>query len=316
MATIHIDTYDRSYLDRMTSLFNQVTKDEPHVAPLTPDRFIALVESKSYFDPEGLFVVVQDGQVIGWVHACVAAGSEPHHDPKNRVGRIRMLIFPKDKLLLGNRLVTLANEWLDQNAQGDLLAMHAQVGYPFYRGIWFGGEPMGPASLPHLQIAFEVGGFKATQESIFLTAEMANTPEEVVTSVAIEFQEAQVEMTHEPMRESWIGFEPLRTSAYLDGEEVGSIGWVLEPHLERLGAPCMNIWGLGVREHHRRKGIASALLSRAMVHSYAQGARFASVGTQLWNAPAHATYARFGFCPSVILIGRTRQQDKRKETER
>jgi GNAT superfamily N-acetyltransferase len=69
----------------------------------------------------------------------------------------------------------------------------------------------------------------------------------------------------------------------------------------------MNIWGLGVREAHRRKGIAAALVASALRSAYAQGARFASVGTQLWNAPAHATYARFGVRPYALLIGRTRQ---------
>jgi GNAT superfamily N-acetyltransferase len=75
---------------------------------------------------------------------------------------------------------------------------------------------------------------------------------------------------------------------------------------ERLGAPCLNIWGLGVDERHRRKGLASALVSRTLSRAYAQGARVASVGTQLWNTAAHATYAKLGFRPHRLLIGRIR----------
>jgi GNAT superfamily N-acetyltransferase len=84
----------------------------------------------------------------------------------------------------------------------------------------------------------------------------------------------------------------------------------MQPHLaDRLGAPSLNIWGLGVREQHRQKGIATALVSQVMARSYALGARFASVGTQLWNAPAHATYAKLGYKPYCIVVGRTLNLD-------
>jgi len=306
MARFRIHTYDRDHLEGMTALFNAETAFEPHIAPLTPERFIELVEPKSYFDPEGLLVAVESGEVVGWVHACVAAGSEPWQDPGNAVPRIRMLIYPRDRVSVGRALVAEATGWLERTGQPELEAMHAKVGYPFYRGLWLGGEPMCPATLPHLQLAFEVAGYKNTQESVFMVAEMAPRPREQRSALDIEFAESAAEMKHEPMRESWIGFEPMVTRALVSGEEVGSLAWVLLPHVaDRLGAPCMNIWGLSVREEHRRKGIASALVSRAMALSHDLGARFASVGTQLWNAPAHATYARFGFRPYCVVVGRT-----------
>lgn len=305
MADFELDTYRRDYLEEMTALFNAETAFESYVAPLDPDRFIALVESKSYFDPAGLLVARRDGQVIGWVHACVAPGSEGHHDPANRVPRIRMLIFPKHELRVGNTLTREAIEWLKQTGQTRILALHAQVGYPFYRGLWFGGEPMGPTTIPQMQMAFEVNGFDNTQESIFIAKTLDGPPDPIPVVAGLEMVEAAAELRHEPMRESWIGFTPMRTRAYLGDEEAGNISWVVIPYLDRLGAPCMNIWGLGVREQHRRKGIASALIAQALNSAYAQGARYASVGTQLWNAPAHATYVGMGFRPHTILVGRT-----------
>ena len=301
-----IDTYDRKYLEGMTELYNAETAFEAHIAPFTPERFVELVEKKSYFDPSGLFVAIEAGEVVGWIHACVAAGSEGHHDPQNKIPRIRMLIYPRNRLKVGGALVAEATTWLKQSGQKQFEAMHAKVGYPFYRGLWFGGEPMCPAAMPHLQLAFEVGGYKNTQESVFMVVEMASPPKEVSPAVQLEFVESAAEMRHEPMRESWIGFEPMRTRVLVSGEDVGSIAWVMLPHVaEQLGAPCMNIWGLGVREPHRQKGIASALISRAMARSYALGTRFVSVGTQLWNAPAHATYAKLDFKPHGVLVGRT-----------
>jgi GNAT superfamily N-acetyltransferase len=305
MTQITIETYDQTYLAGMTALYNAETAFEPHIAPLNPDRFIQLVEQKSYFDPTGLFIALDGKQVVGWCHACIAAGSESWHDPQKKIARIRMLIYPRDRIDVGGILVAEATNWLKQSGQPQFLAMHAQVGYPFYRGLWLGGEPMGPVTLPQLQLAFEVGGYKNTQESIFMAAQMAAPPPEITPAVAVEFATQAAEMKHEPMRESWLGFEPMRTTAYSGGQEVGGIGWVIQPHLERLGAPCLNIWSLGVKEAQRRRGIASALVAHAMGQGYALGARFASVGTQLWNAPAHATYAKLGYRPYCVLVGRT-----------
>jgi GNAT superfamily N-acetyltransferase len=225
-----------------------------------------------------------------------------------------MLLYPRDRLSVGGALVTEATDWLKRSGLRAFEAMHSRAGYPFYRGLWMGGEPMCPATLPHVQLAFEVGGYKSTQESVFMVAEMTSSPPEIVPKVAVELVEAAAEMTHEPMRESWIGFEPMRIRALIGGEEAGSISWALLPHVaERLGAPCMNIWGLSVREDYRRKGIASSLIARAMARSYALGARFASLGTQLWSAPAHATYSRLGFQPHCILVGRALDLDALKE---
>ena len=53
-----IDIYDRQYLEGMTAIYNSETDFEPHIAPLTPNRFVELVEKKSYFDPAGLSEVI------------------------------------------------------------------------------------------------------------------------------------------------------------------------------------------------------------------------------------------------------------------
>jgi GNAT superfamily N-acetyltransferase len=305
-----IETFSHNYLEGMTALYNAETAFEPHIAPLDPERFIALVEPKVAFDPAGLLVALEDGRVVGWAHACVAAGSESGHDPHRLVPRIRMLIFPAHRLKVGNALVAEATAWLRhstpaRNGARDLEAMHAKSGYPFYRGLWLGGEPMGPATMAHVQVVLEVGGYKNTQESIFMTAELSAPPSDAATSSPVEFIESSAEMKHAAMRESWTGFEPMRIQALVGGEEAGSIGWVMLPHVaDRLGALAMNIWSLGVRDRFRRQGIASALAARAIARAYALGARFGSVGTQLWNAPAHATYARFGFRPHCVLVGR------------
>jgi GNAT superfamily N-acetyltransferase len=308
MASFQIVPYDPTYLNGMTALYNAETAFEPHIAPLSHERFLHLVTQKAYFDPTGLLLAVEHGVVVGWVHACLAPGSEGRHPPQNKTPRIRLLIFPRQRLEVGNALVSEAMTWLKQAGQNWFEAMHAVDGYPFYRGLWMGGEPMCPLTLPHVHMALEVGGFKNTQESIFMVAAMPSLPSQQQATVTLELVTMPAEMAHEPMRESWIGFEPMRTRAYVNGQDAGSISWVIQPYLDRLAAPCMNIWGLGVKEQFRRQGIASVLIADAMRQSFALGARTASVGTQLWNAPAHATYAKMGYQPHCMLAGRMHRE--------
>ena len=91
MNGFSIDTYDRKCLEGMVEVYNSETVFEAHIAPLTEERFVELVERKSYFDPSGLFVALREGNVVGWIHACVAAGSEPRHHPARRQHQSRQL---------------------------------------------------------------------------------------------------------------------------------------------------------------------------------------------------------------------------------
>jgi GNAT superfamily N-acetyltransferase len=305
MPSFRIVTYSQDWLQGMADLYNSETEFEPHIAPLTASRFVEMVERKSYFDPSGLFIAAEGDRVIGWVHACIAPGSEPRHDPAALVARIRLLVYPRDRLDVGAALVSEATAWLRGEGYQSIEAMHAESGYPFYRGLWMGSEPKCLVTMPHIQLALEVGGYRNTLESIYMVADLSSHRPHSGPKAPVEFAESVQEMAHAGMRESWVGFRPMGVRAMVGEEEAGFLGWVLLPHVaDRLGAPCLNIWSLWVPEAHRRKGIAGALLSHALGRGRALGACCASVSTQLWNAPAHATYAKAGFVPHTICVGR------------
>jgi GNAT superfamily N-acetyltransferase len=183
-------------------------------------------------------------------------------------------------------------------------AFDGSNGYPFYRGLWMGGEPMAPVTLPHVLMAMSIAGYKVTRESVLLTRGPLQPPPPPTVDAELIFEDQPSAMVHDAMRASWEGFEPWSTTAQLDGRYAGTVHWVVLPQLAgKLGAACMNIWGLGVDEKFRGRGVASALIGRALRLAAPRGATHASVGTQLWNMPAHATYVRMGYRPHCVLHG-------------
>jgi len=196
-----IETYHPRRLEGMVALYNAETAFEPHIAPLEAETFEALVAAKSYFDPGGLFVAVEKSEVVGWVHACVSGGTEPYHRPDLRAAHIRMLLHPRERLDIGAALVTEATAWLKRSGVPELGAMHNKHGYPFYRGLWLGGEPMGAPVLPHVQLALEVGGYRLSEESVFMVAELTTPPPEVQAASPLEYRAFPAAMEREAMLE-------------------------------------------------------------------------------------------------------------------
>lgn len=307
-------SYDPQHLAGMCACYNLQAAGEPHIAPLTPELFAQLAEAKTYFDPSGLIIACEGGDVVGWVHACMGPASEPWQDGSVRFPRLTMLVCPAERPEVGVALVREGTAWLAERAGGDVEAMHCAHGYPFYRGLWMGGEPMNPTSLPHLHLALGSAGYRTDVESVFMAGQLPSPPEVVASALELTFEEGPAEPAHAAMRESWVGFAPMRLRALHRGVRIGEIGWVLLPHVApKLGAPCVGIWSLGVNKENRGKWVASALVSRALAEAYHLGARFGSVGTQVWNFPAQRTYAKFGFRPHSLMIGRKLSPELRSD---
>ncbi|MCC7146574.1 MAG: GNAT family N-acetyltransferase [Phycisphaeraceae bacterium] len=300
-----IGPYESRDLEAMAELYNRQALEEPHVAPMSGLMFEELVIAKSYFDPQGLLVAREGQEVLGWIHASVAPTTEIWQDARATFARICMLVYPVGKLELGLRLVERARDWLASQGHQTLMAFHSRQGYPFYRGLWMGGERMCPTTFVHLHAALSAGGFKATAESAFLRAQLDRRPREEQAAIAAEFVDEPLDMARKSTAESWRGFAPRTIKAMVGKDQAGIIGYVMQPQLTaKLGGPCVNIYLLATNPSYQRKGIAAALVSRAVAKGYELGARRATVGTQLGNVAAHRTYERFGFKPYRLSIGR------------
>jgi len=304
-VALDLQAYDQRYLEAMTRLYNEQASHEPHVANLTPELFLSLIQTKSYFNASDLLVALERGRVAGWIHSAVSGATETWLGPQHRYARISMLVYRPSQLKVGLSLVEAALKSLASRGHDRIWVMHAEGGYPFYRGLFEGGEYMCPASLPHLHLAFVYHGCKATSQSIFKLARFDEAPPLLEAQVPTEYAEAALSPPHATVAESWVGFGPRVIYATLDGGNAGTIGWVMQPHLTaKLGVPCANIYMLGVAGQHQRKGIAAALVSRAARAAYAAGARRMTVGSQVHNQAAHNTYDKLGFVAAGLSIGR------------
>ncbi|MCC7409656.1 MAG: GNAT family N-acetyltransferase [Phycisphaeraceae bacterium] len=303
-----LESYDARYLDGMTALYNRAAAGNAHIVPLTPGLFVELVCRKSYFDPATLLVAVDGGEVVGWVHWTVTGPTEHWYNRSRRYARISMVMVDPGRLDAGVVLVEQATAALRAQGHERLLGMHCDGGYPFYRGLFDGGEPMAPVEFIASHMALGYHGYKTAGESVFKVARMTQKPAVVEARIAMEYRDvplAELPGQSELGNESWVGFEPRVIRAFAEGQDVGAIGYVMQPQLAaRLGHPAANIFMLGVTPTFQRKGIAASLVSRMLIASWERGAREASVGSDIYNPAPHQTYAKLGFEPQGLSIGR------------
>jgi GNAT superfamily N-acetyltransferase len=303
--TLKIETYDRKYLEAMVGLYNQQMAVEPHIAPLTPELFLKLVEPKTYFDPKGLFVAIEGGRVVGWCHACVAHATEIWLNPERIYAEIQMLVYRKENLHVGLALVAEAVNWLRPGGHEVIHAINAVGGYPFYRGLCIGGERLCPTTLPHVHLALSLSGFKIIAEGSLKVVRMDRRPQILQAAIDLEYEDGPLQSPRDVIWQSWAGFDPRVLTVKVDGQMIGGGGWVMLPyHAAKLGSPCVNIYMLSTNDQYKRKGIAAAVVSRMLAHGYDQGARIASVGTEMSNLAAHMTYHKFGMLVHCLVQDR------------
>lgn len=302
-----IEAWEPRHREGVCELFNRVTAKEGQIVPLTAERFEKLVERKSYFDPAGLLVAVEAGRVVGWVHGCVVGNTEAMEGPGTPLPRIQMLIHEGDRLREGAALVGEITKYLTARSNEEVTALHPYRGYPYYRGLWLGGEPQMAMWIGQMQTVLGGCDYALSHQDLFMVGKMESKPSEPAARLeGIEYVSRATELKHEVMAQSWTGFEPRVIQAMVKGEKVAELGWVfIEPAKEKLGAPSMNIYNLWTGEKYRRLGIGSALVGRSLGEAYALGARHMNVCTQMWNAPAQPTYFKHGFVPYGYLCGRT-----------
>ena len=128
--------------------------------------FETQILSKPYFEPDGLIVAVQDGEIVGFVHA--AFGPAKDHSTLNRqCGIICMMMVQSknqaDEIRLG--LLERAEQYLRQHGSTEIYIACRFPDGPFYLGLYGGSQIPGLLEQVHAGgiSFFEAAGYAAVK---------------------------------------------------------------------------------------------------------------------------------------------------------
>ena len=286
---MEILTLDRSRAAEAVEIFNRENARFDFVAKLTVELFESQVASKSIFDPETSFLAFEGGRPLGFALGCAGRGENDRPDPA--VGAVDGLFFPADRLDAGDALLDQCVESLKTRGARTIYGFASAPHYPFWRGIYFGAEPVCATAYTHAWSTFMAHGFEHHQQSCTFLG-----PAEPKTCRSdLEYRVSPLDTSLPWLKESWKGLSPRTLSARVDKEEAGRIGFVFLPWIsERRGIPTAGIASLWVNAAWRRQGVASSLMNRLFELLKGEEVGEVLVGTTVQNVAARQTYRKAG----------------------
>lgn len=291
---LEIRTLRDGDLDDVLSLYNRGIARNRYSGRLDAATWTEVIAAKPYHTPEAVLIAYEDGVARGYAHLCHGPNAE-RTAPDPDVGSVEALFFDLERADVGQALVRAAVERHRAGGSRTVYGWSSFSGYPLYRGIFVGLEPMAMVDDRHVAAAFLGAGFDYCQRSVELGIDLAAAADEPAPAVAVEYR-AEPWCSEQPWEAAtWLGLSPFRNYATIDGGDVASCLYAIMPVISATyGEPVGCIGGLRTDEAWRRKGIAAFLVGRAFNHMRELGARRITLGTQHDNWAAHATYRRLG----------------------
>jgi ribosomal protein S18 acetylase RimI-like enzyme len=288
--TVDIVPYGDSRIEDVVSIFNREHRGHPLVAPLTPDVFRARIAAKDYFEPDNGFVLYRDGAPLGFALTCNRYDeSEMGYD--TRVGAVDGLFFPASELQLGEALLEHCIAHLTRAGALKIWGFASYGGYPFWRDIYCGAEPVCLTAYSHAWVAFMGQGFVHHQQSV----NYVGAPRDLGYRSDLDYRIADLALDTRWLRNSWLGLRPQVIDAYLGGAFAGRLGFVDLPLLSaHRGTRLAGIYSMNVEPGLRRQGVASSMIGVLFERMVEGGYDEVLVGTTVENAPARRTYEKAG----------------------
>ncbi|GCE20121.1 GNAT family N-acetyltransferase [Dictyobacter kobayashii] len=301
---LRIEAYTPAQKAAVVRVFQDLTSSFPYVAEMTAALFEERVSNKAYFDPQSLLIGYRGDRALGLFHGTFGPPREKDQALDGTRGNIRLLLFPPEDVVLGNALLEQGLTYLQAQGAREILGWSSFAGYPFYKGIYMGTEPVLATNLPHVIVRLVQKGFQLQQHSIFLSRMLdAEVPFSLVNQ-SLDLRDEALVFRSAWQKESWYGLQPQQIHALIDGEQVGQLLWALLPDLRsKRGHLVGSIASLSVNPHFQRRGIGKTLVAAALNRMYAAGAREATVATTQDNTAALHTYYAWGFVEKELLLG-------------
>jgi len=297
---VEVRAFDASLAGEVVEVFNRETDAEPYVVPLTDGMFRDLVWSKPYFRPEGCFVATDGGRAVGF--ALTSAGIHwGRENVRPGVRAVDGLFFPRGRLEVGTVLLDACLAYF--RACGGVETVYGFAsggGYPFWRGIYCGTEPVCLTHYSHAWATFMARGFTHHQQSL----NYLGTPLPTVGREDLDYEETDLEIEGEWGRDSWRGHRPRVLRSALNSRCVGQIGYAELPYLSAYrNKRVAGIYSMGVNEAFRRQGIGASTIGALFTRLHEQGYAEVLVGTTVENTAARKTYEKAGMEPIAFRTG-------------
>ena len=286
-----ITTYKESLVEELIDVFNRETEPDPFVVPLTPTILADQITSKPLFSPEGCFLALERGKAIGFALTAPAIDSQ-RQSAGQTAGVIDGLFFPYDRLEVGDALLARSLDHLMQGTGVDTVYGFASYGgYPFWRGLYCGAEPVCLTHYSHAWSATMARGFVHHQQAM----NYLGTPEPRAYRQDLEYVETDLDVSAGWTSQSWKGHSPKLISLHGKGEPMGYVGYAHLPFLSQYrDKSIVGIYGLQVYPRFRRQGMATCLLSCLFDRAFELRVQEILVGTTVENTAARRTYEKAG----------------------
>jgi ribosomal protein S18 acetylase RimI-like enzyme len=274
--------------------------------PATPALFEQLIYSRPYFDPAGLIVALFNDIPVGFVHAGFGANDDETAISYD-IGTTYQLAIRSD-----HRDGPLARELLERS-EAYLRARGAKVIYAggirplngFYLGLYGGSELPGILVSDALfHAACQQSGYREIDRVQILQLDVTGFRPPITRNQRQLRREIVCQEIPSPPIRSW--WEACTTGAFErirflltrpnSSDPLAEVWfWDIEPLSTGWGRPTAGMFDLYVPSEHRRKGLATFLLSEAFERLRNRGILLIEAQTMQQNEPAIATYKRLGF---------------------
>jgi GNAT superfamily N-acetyltransferase len=263
------------------------------------------VLSKPTFDPAGLIVAVEHGQLVGFAHA----GFGPNADQSGlskEVGVTSLVMTRPDAAAnVAAELLARAEQYLRDRGARTLYGGGSYPLSPFYLGLYGGSEASGILdSDAAWQRLFVEAGYCPAKRSLVLERDLVGF-RPVVDRTQIQIRRTtRLETTVDPPARTWwegVMFEPFERTrwALIEREGEPSLAslylWNLETMLGAWGVRAVGVVDVEVTSDRRRRGLATNLLGEALRHALSQGITLAEAHVPEQNTAGRAVFERLGF---------------------
>lgn len=274
--------------------------------PMSIARLERYVLSKPTFDPQGLIVADDDGQLLGFAHAGFGP-SDDRQTLSRACGVISaVMLRPEVDAAIGGELAARAEAYLQSAGARAIYGGGSYPLSPFYYGLYGGSELSGVLeSDERTQAIFRDAGYEPQKRTIILQRELAGF-RPVVDRQQIQIRRTtRIETRIDPPANNWwdaVMFEPFERTRWSlvdrDGPEIASVyTWNLETMLGAWGVQAVGIVDLVVPSERRRRGLATHLLGEAFRQLHGQGVSLAETHVHEQNAAGLAVFRHLGFEP-------------------